>query len=165
MAPGPRQRARTGGNRCYGAYPPSSATETIQLLKSATLSIDPAKWKQAPSTAPGRLRFNHTAGDGYAMVIAERIEMAPDPWQTWRDERRGRTRCAVVTDDNRIVNGTPVRCLRIVGTMQEISFKYFGYFYAGPAGTIQVITYTSTSLFDEFAADFEGLLDGVAVGS
>jgi len=146
---------------------PSSATETIQLLKSATLSIDPAKWKQAPSTAPGRFGFSHMAGDGYAMVIAERIEMAPDALANMAltNAREAAPDARVVMDDSRIVNGTPVRCLQIVGTMQGISFKYFGYYYAGPAGTIQVITYTSTSLFDEFSSDFEGLLDGLVVGS
>ena len=146
---------------------PSSATETVPLIKSATLSFDPAKWKQAPSTAPGRFGFAHLAGDGYAMVIAERIEMAPDALANMAltNAREAAPDARVVMDDNRIVNGTPVRCLQIVGTMQGITFKYFGYYYAGPAGTIQVITYTSSSLFDEFAADFEGLLDGLAVAS
>lgn len=144
---------------------PASATETQSLLKNASLSYDPTKWRAVPNQNPGRFNFTHANGDGYALVIAERIQMEPEALVALalQNAKAAAPDAHFVLDEKRMVNATPVRCLQIVGTMQSIGFKYFGYYYAGPAGTVQVITYTSTNLFDEFAGDFQALLDGFAV--
>ena len=101
-------------------------------------------------------------GDGYGLVIAERIELtlaalrdlalsnaqsaAPDAKITWEEERA--------------VNGRKVLALQIAGTLHGLSFAYFGYYYGGPEGAYQVITYTAANLFEECRKDFEELLDG-----
>ena len=58
------------------------------------------------------------------------------------------------------MNGTPVTCMEITGTTQGIPFHYFGYYYSGKGGSIQVITYTGESLFEQYRTDFQELLNG-----
>jgi len=61
------------------------------------------------------------------------------------------------------VNGAEVLMLRLEGTIQGIAFTYFGYYFGGPAGSVQVVTYTGQNLFKEFRPDFEDLLNGLKV--
>ena len=144
---------------------PVDATQTVTLLKNATLSFNPAKWRQSESTKPNRQSFVHVNGDGYALIIAERIQMDPDSLvaMALTNARALSPEAHFLLDEHRVVNGTEVRCLQIGFITQGIAFRYFGYYYAGPAGTIQVITYTSDGLFAEFTPDFEDFLNGLEV--
>jgi len=148
-----------------GYQKPVSAAASLDILKGATLSYDPAKWTPLPADKPGRRVLNHRDGDGYALIIAERLQM---PMATLKNiilqnARNAAPDAKIVKEDQRMVNGVPVTCLELTGTGQGIAFHYFGYYYAGKAGTIQVITYTGESLFPEYRNDFEDLLNGFAV--
>jgi hypothetical protein len=55
--------------------------------------------------------------------------------------------------------------LQIRGTIQSIPFVYLGYYYSGQEGSIQLLTYTASNLFDEYRHDFQELLDGFVVAS
>ena len=69
----------------------------------------------------------------------------------------------IVSQETRRVNGRDVMVLQIRGTLQAIRFVYLGYYYAGPEGTIQLLTYTAANLFDEYKPQFEQLLDGLTI--
>ena len=104
-------------------------------------------------------------GDGYAIVIAERLQM---PLEGLRDLALNNARNAapdaqIVSQETRRVNGRDVMVLQIRGTLQAIRFVYLGYYYAGPEGTIQLLTYTAANLFDEYKPQFEQLLDGLTI--
>ena len=149
-----------------GSYrKPGTATSSVDLLKGASLAYDPTKWTLLPSDKPGRRQLNHREGDGYALIFAERLQM---PIATLKNIVLQNARTAapdakVVREEQRTVNGVPVTCMELTGTTQGIPFRYFGYYYAGKAGTIQVITYTGESLFPEYRDDFEELLNGFTV--
>lgn len=144
---------------------PGSATATTPILKMGSLSYDPAKWIPKQGQTAGRLTLAHTSGDGYALVIAERIPMEEDALvnMALTNAQNAAPDAHFVADEKRVVNGIPLRCLQIAGTIQGISFRYFGYYYTGAAGTIQLITYTSSNLFEEYQPDFEDLLDGLVL--
>jgi hypothetical protein len=145
-----------------GYRKPDRSTSSVDLLKGAGLAYDPSKWTLLPSDKPGRRQLNHRDGDGYALIIAERLQM---PMATLKNIVVQNARTAapdskIVREEQRTVNGIPVTCLELTGTTQGIPFRYFGYYYAGRSGTIQVITYTGDSLFPEYRDDFEDLLNG-----
>ena len=145
----------------------AGATERVAFLAGkGALAFDPSKWKQTKSETGGKLNFQHISGDGYAMIIAERIAI---PAEQFRDlaianmhevAPDGR----VVEETRRKVNGADVRVMRLEGTAKGIAFTFLGYYYSGPAGSVQVVTYTGTALFDEYRADFEEFLNGLKVG-
>jgi hypothetical protein len=143
-----------------------TATSSVDLLKGASLAYDPTKWTLLPSDKlGGRRQLNHREGDGYALIFAERLQM---PMATLKNIVLQNARTAapdakVVREEQRTVNGVSVTCMELAGTTHGIPFRYFGYYYAGKAGTIQVITYTGESLFPEYRDDFEELLNGFTV--
>jgi len=146
---------------------PPGATQEIEILNGkAWLSFDPNKWKETGSSRERSKReFDHINGDGYAMVIVERIQIPTDKLReiALSNAREIASDVKVVEEQRRRVNGTDLLLLRTEGHIEGIAFTYLGYYYGGLAGTIQVITYTGQNLFDEFRKDFEDFLNGLRV--
>ena len=53
--------------------------------------------------------------------------------------------------------------LRINGTLKQIPFAYYGYYYGGKEGTIQVITYTSQNLLKKYEQVSTEFLNGLVI--
>ena len=143
-----------------------TATERVKtVVDKFSLWMDPDVWTQDKSDDPNRLEFSHKKGDAYALVIAERIGM---PLESLMDVAIANAKEAapdlkVTFKETRVVNGANVLCMKMVGTIQKIPFIYFGYYYAGKAGSLQVLTYTGENLFDEYKADFQDFLNGTVI--
>lgn len=145
---------------------PADATQEVEILKGKVwLTFDPRKWKEAPSEAGNRKAFHHVNGDGYALVISERIQIATEQLRgiALANAREAASDVKIVEEQLRRVNGTDLLLLRMEGHIKGIPFTYLGYYYGGPAGTIQLITYTGQNLFDEYRQDFENFLNGLRV--
>jgi hypothetical protein len=145
---------------------PQSATKSIDLVDGALMmAFDPAKWSETQSRQPGRRDFRHSRGDGYAMVMTERILI---PTENLREVALENMKNAGGTvesmkEERRMVNGVPVLMLQIDLKLKGVPFTYLGYYYGGPKATIQVVTYTGRNLFGEYRKDFEELLNGLQV--
>src|SRR5262245_45240963 len=129
--------------------------------------IDPQKWKQDSSEEdPIKITFNHKTGDAYAMVISERIGVPMDSLKNVAVENAKKVApdAKIASEEKRVVNGKELLCLKLTGTVQGIAFTYYGYFYGGSEGTLQVLTYTASNLFDEFKPDFDDFLNGTQIG-
>jgi hypothetical protein len=142
---------------------PAASTSSLDLGRGVTLHYKPAKWSLAPGTGGGRAQLRHVDGDGYGMTISERIQM---PLATLKNVVLSNARTAapdlkVTLDEKRTVNGLDIQVLQFEGTAQGIPFHWYGYYYTGKGGTIQVITFAGASLFDGFKTDFEDLLNGL----
>jgi len=147
--------------------PPSAKAEYKIRDGRFSLWVDPGKWTRssAPITPPVELRLTHKSGDGYVLVVAERIAI---PIASLRETvvdsiKKVAEAVQVVLEEKRTVNGREVLCLQIEAVVKEVPFTYYGYYYSGESGTIQVITYTGRSLFKEFQTDFTGVLNGLEV--
>ncbi|MFA4815603.1 MAG: hypothetical protein WC653_05980, partial [Candidatus Gracilibacteria bacterium] len=127
-----------------------------------TVNYDTSKWKMTAGASSGdaEYEFEHVDGDVYALIIAERIEVdaaslkeiALANAQSIADD------ATVVFEKGRTVNGIPMEVMKIDGTAYGVAFEYYGYYYSGPAGTIQFITYTSSNLTSTYEADLTELL-------
>jgi Tir chaperone family protein CesT len=155
-------RSLTGtGTAAFNA--PRGATQEIEVLNGkAAVSITPNIWKETKSAEAGRRTFLHANGDGYGMIIAERIEISTDQLRevALNNAREAAPDMKIVEEHQRRVNGIDVVMLRLEGKTNGIAFTYLGYYYGGPAGTVQVITYTGQNLFQEYRSDFEDFLNG-----
>ena len=67
----------------------------------------------------------------------------------------------VVLDEERQISGTPATIMGITGTIDGIPFRYHSFYWTGEKGSVQVITYTSQNLFEEYVDDFNDLLNGI----
>jgi len=160
----PAPPAPTGAGK-GGFVRSPKATERVELLRGAmAIYVDPAKWKKQPDTEDvTKTTFHHASGEAYGMVVAERLAI---PLQRLKEIAITNARSAapdakVVFEENRHVNDVDVLVMQMEGTIQGIAFTYYGYYYSGPQGSLQVLTYTGTNLFAEYKAVFEEFLNGV----
>jgi putative sensory transduction regulator len=157
--------ARTGSTTtAFGM--PSGAIQHVPILNGkAFVSFNPGKWKETRSAEAGKRTFQHANGEGYAMVVAEPIEIPTEQLRNiaLANMRKTGTDISVVDEQRRRVNGTDVLLLRTDLTVQGMPFTYFGYYYGGPSGTVQVITYTGRRLFENYRTEFEEFLNGFRV--
>ena len=53
--------------------------------------------------------------------------------------------------------------MQMNGTLEGINFTYLGYYFSSPKGTVQLITYTSSNLVNEYRKNLEELLNGFTI--
>jgi len=129
------------------------------------LSYDESVWKQGEKTESGRVSFEHARGDAGALMIVERLPVALDSLKeiALSNAREADSNASITFEEKRQVNGVEVLCLRMKAVVKSIPFQYYGYYYGGPQGTVQVLTYTGESLFKEYEKDFTAFLNGLKI--
>jgi hypothetical protein len=144
-----------------------SATDKLVLNQGKVIfNFDPEKWKKdVRPQEPGEHGFTLVAGDGYAKVISERIQM---PLATLKhialeNAKQAAPDAHLATEEKRLVNGKEVLCMQVKGTVEGIPFVYLGYYYSGTEGSVQVITFTAENLFNESRKEFEEFLNGFEI--
>ncbi len=147
---------------------PPGATEVIKSKKGFfELWYNPDKWtaRQEANGETAEFKLAYSKGDAYVMAIVERIGMPPASLRklAFANAKAAAPDAKVVLDESRVVNGVTLTALQMEGTVQGIPFKYYGYYWTGKAGTLQLIAYTSQNLFDDVAADFTELLNGAVI--
>ncbi len=147
---------------------PAGATSVLQSKKGfMELWYDPTRWVQRSNTMNDSAEFTleHSAGDGYVMAIVERIAIPYEslPGIALANARSSAPDARVSLQEERTVNGVKLHVLQTDGSIDGIPFRYYGYYWSGKAGTLQVIAFTSQNLFDEMAGDFTGLLNGIVI--
>ena len=123
------------------------------------------KWKQKPSEDPSKTTFEHSDGDVYAMVIAERIATNVEAMKqiALKNAQRAAPDIKIVFEENRLVNGKNILCLKLDGNIQGMSIRYYGYYYGGKAGMIQLVTFTAQNLFPEYESQLTDFLNGLVI--
>ena len=147
---------------------PGGATKVLEIHAASTrLSYDPSRWTQEPSADRTKMTFQHVDGDGYALVIRERLQMSLDVLKeiALNNAIQAAPDAKIVFEESRVVNGVKVLCLIIEGTTSGIAFSYYGYYYSGKSGIVQIVTYTGQNLFEEYKPEFENFLNGFEVVS
>lgn len=138
------------------------------LVKSKNLNIgvwiNPKEWKfeRGGEDDPAEFLFTRKGKDLYAMLISEKVEI---PLEMLKDIALDNARSVapdirIMKEEYRNVNGIDVLMLHMFGTLQGMKVSYFGYYYSSVNGTIQLLGYTTTNLFDEYFNDLETLLNG-----
>jgi hypothetical protein len=143
-----------------------AATQRVEILAGRALhAFDPQKWVQQKSDEPGRLQFAHRNGDGYAMLISERVEIALPALReiALENARKLSPDLTVTHEEKRTVNGTDVLMMQLEAMASGVRFSFVGYYWAGSAGSVQVVAYTGRNLLDEYRSDFEAFLNGFQV--
>jgi hypothetical protein len=128
------------------------------------IRIDEDKWRisDIKLNPVAEFCFVHKAGNGYAMIIDENIQMPLETLKNvaFENAKKAAPDAQIIAEEKRIINNNEVLYMKMKGTVQSIPFTYVGYYYSGSAGTIQLITYASQDLFDTFEADFIDFLNG-----
>ena len=146
---------------------PISEDETGQRtrleLNAGTMAIDfdQAKWKDG-KVEDGRYSLNHTSGSAFAFVIAEPVVVDLDslPGIALSHAQASDPSAKIVLREKRVVNGIEVWCLKMEFKTNAIPFEYYGYYFGGKAGTVQIVTCARKGLAREYESDFQEFLNG-----
>jgi hypothetical protein len=145
-----------------------AGSRTVYKAEHGGFSVwyDDSKWIKSPRTDDeGRIEFRLKRGDAYAVAIVEELGI---PTATLKEIALENAKGAapdakVVFEETRTVNGKEVACMKIEGTIKGISFRYYGYYYGGKKGSIQLLTYTGTEIFPKYEQDFLEFLNGLEI--
>lgn len=151
-----------------GAFQKPEKSTSVFTAKGGKVSVwfDPSKWTQTESDKAERITFHHVDGDVYALLLYERIGISLEGLKeiALKNAKQAAPDAKITYEEKRKVNGTEVLCMRITGTMNSVNFVYYGYYYAGKEGTVQLLTYTSDNLFQEYEPAMGEFLNGLVVG-
>ncbi len=145
--------------------PAESVPGLLRIDPNTTLKFNPDKWKQTPSHEAGQFALLHSSGDGHALVIAEPVAVPLDSIQdvALENARLADPDAKMVFREKRKINGVVLWVLKIEAKTGTVPMVYWGYYYAGQNGTVQVVTYTTKTLLPGSESDFMELLNGLVV--
>ena len=139
------------------------------LIKSKRIPVgcwlDPKKWKYKASESHEASEFelNHVDGSLYGMIITENLDvplksLANIAVQNARDAPPD---LVVTQKEYRQVNGLNVLMMRMTGTIQDVRFSYYGYYFSGDGGATQFLVYSSEGYLEQHIEEAEELLNGL----
>jgi hypothetical protein len=148
---------------------PSSSTKSSTSKNGKfVLNYDSKLWD---SIAPGEindiaeLAFQEKTEGSYAMLIVENM---PIPLESLteiaaQNALDASPNAQVVSREYVTVNGKRMIQMIIQGTISGIDFTYFGLYYSDEASSVQYLSYTVTSIFEQNKANMQKLLSGFEV--
>ena len=147
----------------------SKSIDSPFLLKSTRINmgcyIDPVKWtfKRAEENEAAEYEINNMELGLYGMMITEKLDL---PLESLANIALDNARDAapdvtVIKKEYRMVNGLKVLMMRMTGTIQNIKFSYYGYYYSTSMGATQFLVYSSEDLVDKNLGEIEELLNGL----
>ena len=139
------------------------------LLKSTRIKmgcyLDTLKWtfKKANENEAAEYEINNMALGLYGMMITEKLDLPLESLANIAlDNARDAAADVKITEKQyRYVNGLKVLMMRMTGTIQDIKFSYYGYYYSTPKGATQFLVYSSEDIVNNNIAEIEELLNGL----
>jgi len=124
-------------------------------------------WKKtaAPRNTTAEVQFVHKDKDAYGMILFDhaRVPVKKLMQSAVEHLKRSDPDAQIMLAEKRRVNGNEVSCLLSKVTIKGNPFIFYGYYYTGEAGSIQLITWTGESQFGEMKPDMETFLNGFDV--
>jgi hypothetical protein len=136
------------------------------LVKSNKVNVgiwlNPKLWRFEKGEGDNEYLFTLKNEDLYAMFITERIAIPLDILKTaaLNNAKDAASDVRIVREEYRNVNESKVLMMQLSGTIQGIEFIYYGYYFSNENGTVQLISYTSKNLLNEYLDDMDNLLNG-----
>lgn len=143
-----------------------ASTEVVKGQKvNYELWYDPGKWKLTGGNDFSEYTLMNTNGDAFCTVIPEKIPMTLEAIKSVAiiNARKADPKVKLIDEEIRKVNGTYVLMMTLTGNLHGLKFTYYGYYYAAENSSIQLITYTFNSLFDNYKSDLEDILNGLII--
>lgn len=139
------------------------------LLKSTRTTagfwLNPKAWTYTTPEegAAAEYELDHKNGSLYALVITEHLDLPLTSLGNiaLQNAREAAPDVKVTQKEYRTVNGIKVLMMRMVGTIQDIRFSYFGYYYTNHGISVQYLVYSSETFMEDNLSAVEDLLNGL----
>jgi hypothetical protein len=136
-------------------------------ISSVSVFINPKTWsfEKVEGGQASEYKFLLREKSAYGMMISEKISI---PLETLKNialqnAKKAAPDARLAKEEYRIVNGVKVLFMQMDGTIQGVTFSYYGYYYSSKSGSLQLITYTSQDLFASYQSEFEIFLNGLVI--
>ena len=144
----------------FGPFAKAAAKPVARV----SLKDDAEQWRPVGSGVDGQFAFEHASG-GRALVL---VESTPVPLDSVADIALANAQAAdpqaqIVFRNRPWVKGAASWFLRIEATVNAVPMVYWGHYYAGDGGTVQVVTYTEKNRWLEYEQRFTEFLNGLTV--
>lgn len=133
-----------------------------------SIQYDANQWTVKENTdGDQKYNFTHKNGDLYAFVIEERAEIPLNPLKqaVLTNARSVDPNLQVISEEEKLINGKEFLIIKMQVTGEGIPFIFYGYYYGGPEGTIQFVTFTTPNLLSRYELELTSLLNGLRIGS
>lgn len=141
--------------------------EVKSKIVNASVFLNSSEWSHKLDNKEGVPEWTFTlkGGSAYGMMITEKavLELETLAGAALINARAVAPDARIVSQELREVNGKKMICLRLDGTIDGTRFSYLGYYYSSKGGTVQLIMYSVSSVFDRYAAQMEEFLNGLVV--
>lgn len=149
----------------------TKSEESTFLLKSKKVNmgfwLDPKKWSFSKPTENPDAEYEVAlkGEDLYGVIITEKIEVPLESLKNIviENARSLAPDIRVMQEEYRNVNGQRVLFLQLNGTAQGMKISYYGYVFSNSSGTVQLITFTSQNLLEQYKEDGEKLINGLVM--
>lgn len=128
--------------------------------------IDPTLWSITEKNQKlGRIDFKHVSNSLFAALISEPVtipfdELAKSAIKNFREKD---PKAEIEEREMRYINGRKMLMMIASATYEGSQIKFIGYYYAGSSGTVQLLAWTTKSLFSTNQARLEEFLNGLVV--
>lgn len=164
---GPMEWSQLGQNTKSGPPPdaPRSVPGLLPINRNISLKYDADRWKPAAPQNDAQFALAHKSGGGQALVIAERIAVPRGSVQdvALANAQSVDPAAQIVFQQQRRINGEDFRFLKMEAEVNSVPMAYWGCFYGGQYGTVQVVAYAPKAHLPEYEKDFMDLLNGLTV--
>jgi hypothetical protein len=134
----------------------------VELLQGrAEVRFDRLMWRPQVSSEPTTSSFQHHTGDLHLQILSERLEV---PLANMADvalanmTNGGAQNAKVVRRGYRNVNGQRMLFLELESTMTGVAFSFYGHYWSGPSGTVQIVGFAGRSLIGEYRGAIESFV-------
>jgi hypothetical protein len=141
------------------------------LVKSKTTNvgvyINPKDWgfTKGENNPDAEYEFQAKGKDLYGMLITEKTPIQVESLAdiAFQNAKSALSQVKRTKMEYRTINDVEVIHMQMEGTISGINIVYYGYYFSNDAGSVQLLTYTSNVLFDEYQTVMESLLNGLVI--
>jgi|AntAceMinimDraft_6_1070360.scaffolds.fasta_scaffold00009_49 hypothetical protein len=129
--------------------------------------INPKDWSftKGVNNADAEYEFQAKGQDIYGMLITEKTPIQVESLVdiAFQNAKGALTQVKRTQIEYRTINGLEVIHMQMEGVISGINIVYFGYYFSNDTGSIQLLTYTSNVLFEDFKEKMEVFLNGLVL--
>jgi hypothetical protein len=132
----------------------------------ANIHYNSKNWKTTNPFSPStEISFINERGDGYASFVEERIQVPLGSMEDILTNTLSKNGLKIDIIDSSIENidGISYLFMKISGEISGIKVVYQYKVWSGNRGTVQIIVFTATNLFNEYFDDFQEILNGLEI--
>lgn len=141
------------------------------LLKSERINVgcylNPKKWDfiKAPSHEEAEFNLDHKELEIYGLLLTETLDISLESLAriAYDNGRAAAPDIRVTHKEYRKVNGLDVLMMRMAGTIYDVKFGYYGYYFVKDSGAVQFLVYSTQDIIENNVDEIESLLNGLVV--